>query len=391
MDISYGQTIYLLPGNHDISAGLVLPSNISIRGASVQTCKIQLAATADTTLLTMGEQTRVEDVTLNLTSSQNHNLKGVVFGGTTTETAKLRTMVINVDNAASTGTSNVYGVECLGPQGSLGPGSFSFNSLKGLTINVKSNGSGNKRGILVSGSNIVTSRDVNIYVAAPRQSTSTGSYVGVETNDVSNVGSAQLRSTTIGTVGGVTYSSSDILQTTPAVITNPTYLASPGIQVGPGTDLITKTAGGKGFSTYVYPTVLFYGFKGPIKSGASTNGYLWYGTQASNQALFPDVTMPPAYFRVQQPSLLSGLSASLNKGPGAGHDVALLVQYTKAGTTLPLYDTSFSITMTNGTMEASVYNSSVSLNTGDKIHLNISYTGGNGNTAEDLTAQIDLY
>ena len=101
--------------------------------------------------------------------------------------------------------------------------------------------------------------------------------------------------------------------------------------------------------------------------------------------------MPPAYFRVQQPSLLSGLSCALNKGAGVGHNVALLVQYTKAGTTLPLYDTSFSITMNDSTIESSFYNSSVSLNTGDKIHLNISYTGGNGNTAEDVTAQINLY
>jgi hypothetical protein len=318
-----------------------------------------------------------------------------VFGGNTTETAKIRNLVLNVNNYnAGSGTSNVYGVECNGPAGTLSQGSFSFNSLKGITINVKSNGEGNKRGLLVSGSNTVTTRDVNIYVAAPRQTTSTGSYVGVETNDISNVGSVQMRSTTIGTVSptvGQSYTSSDILQTTPAVITNPTYLASPGIQIGPGTDLVTKSAGGKGFSTYCCPNILFYGFKGPIKSGATTNGYLWCGTQSTTAALFPDITLPPAYFRVQQPSLLSGLSAALNKSAGNTHSVSLLVQYTKAGTTTPIYDTSFSLTMANTTTESSFYNTSVSLNTGDKIHLKVSYVGGNGNTAEDLTAQIDLY
>jgi hypothetical protein len=246
----------------------------------------------------------------------------------------------------------------------------------------------------VSGSNIVTTRDINVYVAPPRLTTSTGSYVGVETNDVSNVGSIQMRSTTIGTVtplAGHAYTSSDILQTTPATITNPTYLASPGIQIGPGTDLVTKTAGGKGFSTYCYPSTLFYGFKGSIKDGATTNGYLWCGTQTTTQALFPDVTLPPAYFRVQQPALLSGLSCSLNSSAGSGHDVTVMVQYTKAGTTTPIYDTSFSVTMAETTLESSFYNSSVSLNTGDKIHLKVSYTGGNGNTATDLTAQIDLF
>lgn len=56
--------------------------------------------------------------------------------------------------------------------------------MKGSTINVYSNGPGNKRGILVSGSNQVSTRDTNIYVAAPSYTLGpTGSYVGVETND----------------------------------------------------------------------------------------------------------------------------------------------------------------------------------------------------------------
>ena len=70
-----------------------------------------------------------------------------------------------------------------------------------------------------------------------------------------------MRATTIGTVTPITgqlYTASDILQTNPAIITNPTYLSSAGIQLGPGTDLINKTAGGKGFSTYTYLTNLYY-------------------------------------------------------------------------------------------------------------------------------------
>lgn len=58
------------------------------------------------------------------------------------------------------------------------------------------------------------------------------------------------------------YTASDILQTTPYTISDPTYLASTGIQIGPGTDLVTKSAGEKGFSTYIYPTVIYYGLKG---------------------------------------------------------------------------------------------------------------------------------
>lgn len=205
--------------------------------------------------------------------------------------------------ASAIGTSNVYGVLSSGT-GTLGPASFSFNSLKGSTINVYSNGSGKKRGLYVNNSNVVTTRDLNIYVAAPTDVSSLGSYVGCEVNDTGNTGasggSVQFRSTTLGTkspsyvsTGTIqSYTSSDILQTTPSSIENPTYLTSGGIQVGPGTDLVTKTAGSKGISTYIYPTTIYYGLKGNVSSG-STGGFLWPGTQAASAGVFPDPSGTP--------------------------------------------------------------------------------------------------
>ena len=145
----------------------------------------------------------------------------------------------------------------------------------------------------------MSTRDTNIYVAAPTNTASTGSYVGVETNDTTNLGSIQLRTTTVGVVRpttGQTYSASDILQTTPATMTDPTYLASPGIQVGPGVDLVTKSAGNKGFSVYTYPTTVYYGLRGDISAGSS-GGYLWPGTTVASGGGttngFPDTGTPP--------------------------------------------------------------------------------------------------
>ena len=330
--VSSGQTVYILPGTYTLTSGITIPSGVSIRGMSLQTCTVQmLNVTSATTLITMGENTRLEDLTLRLTSVGHYTLTGIVFGGTnTTTTAKLRTCVLTVDNfeASSGGSSDVIGVRCNGT-GTLGAASFSFNSLKGSTINVRSNGLGNKRGILVSNTNIVTCRDLNVYVAKPRIATSTGSYVGVETNDSANTGSIQLRSTTVGVVTpsvGETYTASDILQTTPAVISDPTYLASAGIQVGPGVDLVTKSAGGKGFSTYNYPTTVFYGMKG--NSSSATSGFLWPGTQPANAGSYPDPGIPAAYYRVQQPCILSGMSVGLNNPPGADKTQTIAVYYT---------------------------------------------------------------
>ena len=350
--------------------------------------------TANTTLLTMGENTRVEDLTLKLTSSQHHTLKGIVFGGTTSVTAKLRTCVLTVDNSAasSDGTSVVTGVESSGT-GTLASGSFSFNSLKGSTINVFSNGAGAKRGILVSASNIISTRDLNIYVAQPTSTASTGSYVGVETADVNNVGSIQLRATTIGTktpTGGQSYTASDILQTNPTTITDPTYLAQPGIQIGPGTDLVTKTAGAKGFSSYVYPTTIYYGLRGDLKNGTS-GGYMWPGTMvaAAGGSGFPDTGTPQAYYRVQQPSIIAGLSCGLSGVPGTGHDLTVLVRVTPSGGSIA--DTIFTVTFGAADTFKSFYNGSVNLGAGDRVHVQVSYTGGNANEAHDLTVQLDMF
>jgi hypothetical protein len=162
-------------------------------------------------------------------------------------------------------------------------------------VNVLSNGGGKKRGILVSGANCVTSRDFNVYVAAPTDTASTGSYVGVETNDASNLGSIQLRSSTIGTTTPVytsvadniqKYTAADIFQSTPSEVENPTYLATAGIQIGPGTDIVSKKTGARPFSTYVYPTMIAYGLKGNLLTGQ--NGFLWAGTQAVTASTFPD-------------------------------------------------------------------------------------------------------
>jgi len=388
--VTTGQTVYILPGTYNLTGGLTLPPGIALRGMNTQTCIIQMAnVTANTTLLTMGENCRVEDLTLNLTSAGHFTLKGIVFGGSTTVTSKLRTCVLTVNNSVASvgGTSTVTGVECNGT-GALTAATFSFNSLKGSTINVYSNGGGNKRGILVSNTNTVTTRDLNVYVAKPANTASTGSYVGIETNDptIPTVGSIQLRATTVGTVtptAGQSYTASDILQTTPTGILNPSYLASPGIQVGPSTDLVTKSAGSKGFSIYNYPNTIFYGIRDETINLNNDTSYIWPGVQTS-----ADTSSPAANYRIQQPAILCGLACSLNRAPGANHTLTTLVRYTPVSTGV-MVDTSFNITLNATDLTGTFYNSSLSLNTGDRLHLKVR-TNGNTN-ASDLSVQVDLF
>ena len=390
---STGITIWVLPGTYNLTAGITIPTGCALRGLNVQTVNISLASNAaNATLLTMGENTRVEDLTLNLTSTSHFTLTGISFPNTTSVTGKVRTCVITVNNSSASagGTSRVTGVEFSGT-GTLTSRSFSFNCVKGSTINVFSNGGGNKRGMLVSNTNIATIRDVNVFVAAPTSpTTSTGSYVGVETADPNDTGSIQLRSTTTGTVtptAGQTYTASDILQTNPASVINPTYLASAGIQIGPGVDLVTKTAGGKPFSTYNYPITVFYGLRGQFTFPANS-GYLWPGTQnVSNQ--FPDTTSNPAFYRVQQPALLSGMAISLGNLPSEGRTFTITVRRTPVGGVIANVP-GYTYTYTNGSPSVSYtyYNTTFTFNTGDYLHVLCTF---NNDSVNDLSLQLDMF
>jgi hypothetical protein len=389
-----GVHIWILPGVYELSSGIIIPTGVSIRGSSVQTCIVQMTnVIANTTLITMGESTRIEDLTLNLTSGGHYTLTGISLPGTTSQTSKVRTCVLTVRNSAASvgGSSDVTGALASGT-GALSPVSFSFNSLKGSTINVYSNGGGNKRGILVSSSNTLTTRDLNVYVAAPTNSASTGSYVGIETNDATanQYGSIQLRATTVGTfTSSISGTNSDILQTTPSSIVNPTYLATAGIQVGPGTDLVTKSAGGKGFTAYVYPTTIYYGLKGTVTSAPA--GWLWPGTQAVSAGTFPDAGLPAAYYRIQQPCILSGMAVGINLSCGGTNSLTILVQKTPISTGVKV-DTSYTTTLSGAVLTASFYSGSVNFAAGDYLHAYLSYTSGSPtNNGHDVTVQLDLF
>jgi hypothetical protein len=171
-----------MPGTYALSAGITIPNTCAIRGLNTQTTKLTYAASnpgGSVTMVTMGENTRVEDLSLTLTSTNaTTNLVGLRFPGTSSVTAKLRTSVVTVDNSglAVGTTTNVYGVLSDGT-GALSAGTFSFNALKGSTINVKSNGGGNKFGLYMpsgaGSANQISTRDLNIWVAAPTTATST--------------------------------------------------------------------------------------------------------------------------------------------------------------------------------------------------------------------------
>lgn len=374
-----GVTCWILPGTYALTGGLTIPNTCSLRGLSLQTTRLTWAASVPggtATMLTMGENTRVEDLSLTLTSTNaTTNLVGVATPGSTSNTSKLRTAVVTVNNAglAVGTTTNVYGILDAGT-GTLGPATFSFNFTRGVTINVLSNGGGRKRGVYVTGANDITFRDTNIYVAAPTNAASTGSYVGVETTDVNS--DCEFRTSSISgpsTAGG--YTGSDILQTQPTigVITNR------GIQLGPGVDLLNKTAGGKPFTTYVTPTTLIYGLNGNV---AAATHYLWPGVQTAS-----DNTQ--VFYRFQQKAIVQGMSINMRTAPGAVRTVTVTVLKSTTGVVGSGVATLMTATVTGAALSAFQYGVSVDFAQGEYLALEIASVAGTA--AQDVVVELDIF
>ena len=590
---STGITVWILPGTYNLTAGITIPANCSMRGLSTQTVTLQmLGVTSATTLVTMGENTRIEDMTLKLTSSAAVDLTGIRLPGQTSVTSKVRTCVLTVDNSGvlTAATTNVYGVLSDGT-GIADARTFSFNCLKGSTINVFSNGAGLAVGIYQPSGNAnqLSTRDLNVYVAQPTDTTSTGIYAGVYTNNANsqiqmratsvsgapyvdtalstpvrimvrtnttlsgtstiqgvalvagdrvlatgqtssinngiyvvaagawsraldmaagsnannaltpvtegdfagqkwlcvspippataavvgtnalvfsasttrmsrkvpvearytggaptgaraaqgtytpadgdrllldaatnpvdngiytyNSGGAWARTvdmwtgfnslnsycivrsgtdankayqcTTTGTVGttALTFAErfvgADVLQGAPQAgnLTN-------GIQIGPGTDLVTKSAAAKPFTTYVVPTILAYGLNASVPNTGAGGRYMWTGVQTA-------LDTTEVYARIQQKVLAQGILATLRTSPGSV-PVTVKVLKSFSGLAGSGIDTGLTAVLTDGVPDASNYTLSVDFEQFTFLGLKVISVGAGGSAA-DLTVQVDLF
>lgn len=239
-----GMCVYLMSGAYQ--GPITIPTGVAIRGVSTQTVSINTTGvTSATTLVTMGIQTRLEDVTLNLTSSADVDLIGVDFPSGTPQTAKLRTMVVNVTSAA-TGLCAITGVRSAGTS-STDPSSS--QAIRAATVNVSAGGTGVKRGLLVSAANRFSIRDTNIYVSGAAVNN-----VGVETTHASAI--CELKAASISAISsaGDQTQQYDINRTAGQIILS-------------ATDLVNNSANGNSFKTSTESANTIFGATGNFNNG----------------------------------------------------------------------------------------------------------------------------
>jgi hypothetical protein len=245
-----GDEVFICPGTYT-EGPLTISASRSVRGANTQGVIItQANVTNSMTLITMGSNTRIEDVTLTLTSTSAFNsgalYTGVLVNNNDLLTTKLRTMVINVNNNNSGG--NAIGVR------STGSSSTDFRSsylIRSATINVTTSGfaavspSPYNKGIAVDGSNRVALRDCVVSVQSTGLSLSSTRLIACETTS----GILELDSCTINAssaaIAATNCSIAEISQTAGIIV------------LGGGTGLKNNNANGLGFDTRnIHPNIL---------------------------------------------------------------------------------------------------------------------------------------
>ena len=351
-NVSVGQTVFVRPGTYNEK--ITIPSGVALRGANAQTVTVQqLNTTSNTTLLTMGSNCRVEDITFTLTSTSNVNLTGIDWPSGTPLTSKLRTAVVNV-TSSGTGANTIVGMLSAGSSATTYSAS---DALRSCTVSVDASSSGIVRGLYVTGSNWFAMRDTNMNVRG------TGSnIIGVETT---NAGSyASIKHSTIR--GG-----DHIL-----VPTNHDINRTAGNILIGSVDLVNNSANGNGFSITTEGAITHYGTTGNFTNG--TTYYLVPGFVKQGD-------LPTSTFGIPVTQSMILFSGTFQCSPAVpvGQSVKLTAYRNNAITDM-------SMTIVAGQTLASNITQSVDYTRGDTMDMRMVTSGGNFN-GFNFAASIAFY
>jgi len=341
-NVTSGQTVFVRPGTYNEK--ITVPNGIALRGANTQTVTVQqLNTTSNTTLLTMGSNCRVEDMTFTMTSASNVNLTGIDWPSGTPLTSKLRTMVLNV-TSSGTGANTIVGMLSAGSSATTYTAS---DATRGITVNVDASSTGIVRGLYLTGSNWFAIRDTNINARG-----SSSNIVGVETT---NAGSyASLKYSTIRGGDHIAQPMNyDINRTAGNILLG-------------SVDLVNNSANGNSFSITTEGAITQYGITGNVQNG--TTYFLVPGYSTVNN-------LPISRFPIPVTQNMIVFSGTFQSGIAVptGQSVKLSVYKNDAITDM-------SMTLLAGTTLASNVTQSVDFSRGDLLDIRLLPTGGTMNT-----------
>lgn len=301
-----GDCVWVMPGAYNES--ITLPAGVCLRGMSESAVTIQqLLVTADTTLVTMGEDSNIQNVTLRLTSVEHHTLIGIAWPGGTASSASWAFSTLYIDNSTAPigGTSNVYGCHCTGANVDEGA------AIRAVLAFITSIGGGAKRGILIDSAATMHIHDFETHVTSAG---GVGTFIGAETAHANAV--LRLH---FGAAEGDTADISRTLGT---------------LDVGT-VDLVNANANALGFTALLSGGLIPMVF---ADSGATPSGTRYMRTGTAT------VSATEQFIRIPGKTVIRSISVRALTGPGAartdtwtvrinGVDTPVTVSLTAAATT----------------------------------------------------------
>lgn len=285
-----GDIILVSPGTYNES-GLVLPENVSLVGLGRNAIRIgPTAPSTDSTIVTMGVGSAIENVTLTIASASHATFTGIAIPDTAAVDCSIYNVLIRIDNsgASSLGTSNVYGIHSTG----TGNAAVSHSAVRNTTVQISSNGLGSKVGILCD----TAQHTINVTgCAISSTNDGSGEAAALETNFAGTI--ANIFNTTLS--GGT----NDVLQSSGSIVLS-------------GCTLVNRTVGTIS-PTILTPTYrLVFGFSGGL--GASSTRYLYMSANGSTSSNVVRVV-------IYVPTLIYAVSVNSRLPPGTGNTTTFAI------------------------------------------------------------------
>lgn len=383
---STSDQIWLFPGNYNEK--VIFKPGVNMRGVNLNSVNIyQSNVTQDTTLVQMASNTRLEDVTLNLTSTTP--LASTLIGVKVSScqgVSKLRAMVINVNNSGLTSNTvptNLYAIYTTGYSSTI---YTSQDDIQRTSINVIGAGTGNKRCIYNDNSNRFGVRDVNLFCTDTINATFTGgSFIAIETININSI--VQIKTSSVnGNAYNIGNTSADISQTAGQIIVG--Y-----------TDLINRTANNLSFtptSATIFRSFGVNGILSNLDNITGSKGYHW-----SNSFLVPgNISFSDfigtgsmlSYYPIRSDYKSLIFNMGFSAATGGGYDGGV---FTNISSFAVLYKNNiaqpqFCIALVGSETAKYISTSSITLNLNDTFGIYLSTSSSN--TAMTFPQiQVDLY
>ena len=343
---SSGDLVWILPGIYDEK--LTIPVNVAVQGTAPNQCIIQqVGVTGPTDLITMSNSSKLENVTLILTSAAPAPLHGVVFPGTTSLSAQLRSAVLSINNAGEgpVGSNEVYGVYSNGTAIAAPSSTFYlFPTLRFVGVTINATGSGKIRGLYVDNDNLVNASNCvfNIF--------GTTGCIGIETT--STGATASILGSAISGDGA------DISQTRGTI-----NLAYSGLE--------HSNANGLGFTSRTVPSTILWCNSGSLPAGTN---YMRPGTESAAST--------EIFVRSSQKMLIKAMSVRAGIAPGSGQTDTWTLR--KNGV-----DTALVVSLSDSQTDVVNENLSVHFEKGDSISLKVVRDASS--ITSDIVVIMDLF